>query len=523
MNQQSKTDNPFRVATRRQLRKANIAVAFSAIVGLAAFAFITYLLRGTSVGIPMVWMVVGVPLLCAVFFVPSILLAKRTRRIAALVPEHDGMVCPKCIVAAQRCDDVQKVQCAKCSRVYHVDALRRFWDMSVNDPMEAARFLGTELMKSECNDSSFSALLRRLIVRRRTSVVWVIAINAVIWLGAGTLFGVFRGGSLLSGALTYSHMFIFMTGFFLISIGLKQRRGNARRCAACKYQRVPNGDDAQLRCPECGADWNAIGGTEYGEVRRQPQLIVAGAVCVLLALIIMGPMQFGGWGKKIMPTNWLISEIASAPRGFTMHEWQELNTRTLTQAQLLTLAKGLVDKQLRKGYLSSDAENWMTAQIAAGALPDELVQRYYQQTLDVWIVAPERANVGENIELAIGTRYRVVMTNNPKPVALVSGFFIGDETEPRGRQNAGIAGISLGKVRYHIGDEDRGSGSGPVVTFTPTKPGQLRIRLELWLAHMPMPWAVPEIQWQANGTPATPNGAVRMEHRVVEHMIEVLP
>lgn len=367
--------------------------------------------------------------------------------------------------------------------------------------------------------------LRAFFIRLRSNLPGLIAFNAIIWLGAGIVFGLVSGSSVIAGALSFVHMFLIMAGFSVLTFGWRNRKGSTIHCAACQYQRTPQANAATpSRCPECGANWNAMNGTICGETKRDPRLIVSGVILMLVGFgSIFGQFRFGHWQLQVLPTNALIHEVARAPRGFTRDEWIELNSRTLTPSQTLTLAEALLDKRLRKASFSADADNWLTAQIAADSLPKPLIERYYREALEIWIIAPKKVTLNESITLAIGTRLRFTASTNAKPVALIAGFFVGDELKQCCRQDQGIAGIMLGQQRLHVGGRDVGPGNGPTITIQPDRTGPLRVQLELWLAHLPAPGTVNPIVWQADGTPATPPGAVWMEHRKIEQVIEVVP
>ncbi|MCI0631128.1 MAG: hypothetical protein L0Y44_10810 [Phycisphaerales bacterium] len=494
----------------------SLAIPAFIMVGVLIAVFLFVRRQGATISpvlIALLLFPVALPLLLPFF------LARKGRSISTLVPKHHAMVCPKCIVPLDSTDQTDRMSCPKCRADYKADHLRTFWDRYLADPVDASRWWLTVAPPTK-RGSGFKVFMGRM----HGKPLGMIGINAVIWLGAGMLIGLVRGSSVIGAALTYVDMFLLMCGFFLLMAGWKRREGDTTRCAACTYQRFAGIGAAQLeRCPECGADWNAPGGAIHGDVRRSPWLIATGAFLMLVAFgLISSQFHVGAWQLQILPTNALIKEVARAPRGFTRDEWIELNSRTLSRAQSLRLAEALLDKRIRKGYFSADADNWLVTQIASGSLPQPLVERYYREALDVWIVAPAKSKVNESVTVAIGTRDRHASSTNPKPVALIAGFLFGDNGQACCRQDQGIAGIMLGQQRLHF-DHEAGSGQGPKAIFQPDRPGPLRVQLDIWLAHLPPPGTVNPIVWNADGTPADPVGAVWMEHRTIEHVIEILP
>ena len=504
---------------RNQRRAMNVGVAIALLWMIAGLT--AYVAFGRSIGddfeIGWLWLLILFP---AVALVAQALQRRRMRRIEELVPALGGMVCPKCVRAVERSgDDVMR--CGTCQRRYSAGELRTYWDMSVTEPMAALR-LWRSMQQRQVSRRNLRGV-KALLLRRHGNPVWMCVSLAAMFMGMGAVFSAVTGGSIIAGSLTYVHMVPLMIGFFLLMTGWKHRAGPASFCAACGYQRTPGETaDSCSCCPECAGNWNEVGGTRHGEANRRPGYIAAGATLAALGLVlVLNPLMLGNWKAMVLPTSSLIQE-ASRPHGsFLMDEWAELNGRTLSEAETIELAEALLAKRLGKSYSDREDEKWLTAQIAANALPGELVARYYAEALDVWIIGSSAARVGETMKLEIGTHYRGGgLAGSPQPVALISGFFVGDDPTPNGRQIQGIPGVMFGHVRLQYGGEDVGPGNGPSHTLTPNAPGTVRVRLALWLAHLPQPGNV-AITWNNDGTPVAPAGAVWMEQRVIEHVIEV--
>jgi hypothetical protein len=510
-------------AISRAVQKQRRALSLMLLLLLPLLALpivlIAYIDRRTGVGFDITWIVVLALIFPAVLIVVPLAMRRKFRRIEALVPAHDGLVCPRCVQALdQRGADA--LHCGRCGRRFVPDVLRKYWDMSITDPLASVQ-LWREMMKQQPGSQGKRSLVQRILTRH-DNMYWMAGSFVATWLVAGVIFALFTGSSLMAGALSFVHMIPFMLGLLLLMSNWKRREGAVSFCAACGYQRAPGLQRVELtQCPECGENWNQIGGVKHGVVKRRAGRTAAGVALAAIGLaLIASPVYLGSWQAKILPTGSLIHEISRPNSGFVMNEWAELNRRALSGVQIVTLAEGLLAKRLSKSYCDRDDDNWLVAQIAADALPRELVERYYTEALDVCIIGPTQAKVGETITLAIGTHYRAGGGRNPAPVALISGFFVNDDPEPKGRQAAGIDGIMLGQRRLHYGGEDAGPGNGPALSIVPDEPGTISVRLELWIAHAPM-GTVNQITWQEDGTPMKPAGTVRMEHRTIEHVIDV--
>lgn len=282
--------------------------------------------------------------------------------------------------------------------------------------------------------------------------------------------------------------------------------------------------DLPDHCPECGSNWNARGGVAYGRLQRRPWVWMVGAAMVALGFaLIMSPLARRGWQFRIMPTGSLIREITQAPRGFTVDEWAALRARTLSPSQREQLARGLLDKRLRKTFFSADADNWIVAQITAGTLAPALRDRYYAEAVDAWIIGPETARVGEAVTLALGTRLRHASTNNAKPLLLVGGYIVGEDAPPQSREDKALSASLVGQQRLHVADRDAGPGRSPECVITPREPGVITIHAPIWVIYAPGTTSM-AITWQDDGTPTLPPGPVPfMETRVLEHRIVVTP
>lgn len=240
------TDSPWQAAMRKQRRQMWGIIAGT----LAMFAAMIIYFWFISPRSNLQW-VLGV---IALMLIPALLVllrvARQQRRMTALVPQHEGLVCPKCIVPlvepTEFSTDQSKLECPKCPRRYNAQDIRKFWDMSIRDPMEATRWLTKRRNVASEKDWHDHIVKASSLLRKNPLVM--IAFQAVIWTIAGIGFSLLRGTSVFIGAFTYVHMMVFMSGFMLMTASRKMRLGDSQHCAKCDYQRAPDLNAA--RCPE---------------------------------------------------------------------------------------------------------------------------------------------------------------------------------------------------------------------------------------------------------------------------------
>lgn len=452
----------------------------------------------------------------------SVLRALRTlarlSRAQELVPSHDGKVCPECVIVMEQTGDEQ-LTCPKCNGMLMWSDVRKYWDTFATDNRMSMK-QRTELRIKAGNARSFS--WTRFTEKLRDSLAWKIGYFVAIFAIMAGVFAIAMGQSVLASFMHFVPMILLMFGVIMFMAGLKWPVADASFCAACQYQRPPDAaGPAPQRCPECGAAWNAIGGTRHGRTTRKPRLIFAGSIVAAIGFYAtMHPGSLSKLTTSILPTGSLIQQVTNPRSGFVVDEWNEIVSRNLSDDETIALATGLLDRR-NESFIDRGGETWLAAQITANALPDDLVKRYYEEDLEIWLVGPTEATVGETVRIAAGSTHRAAAGMSPAPFVLVSGFFVDDETEPKGRRSQAIDGIMFGRERKFPSGDRADAGDGPVLTLEPTTPGTVHVRLELWIAHLPTPGTIYKINWNDDGTPTTSVTPTWLEHRMFEHVVEV--
>jgi len=429
--------------------------------------------------------------------------------LLARVPKHDGFICPRCRSKLPR--ELVEGSCPRCAASYTQDRLQSYWTDYALEPQRLRPWVATAPWREKLNDFA-----RRAPTSVRIQAAGSLAV-LILWLALIGLAGISSVTSVTSGLpLILAVLLPGPAGALLARY--RCRIGQSRHCAQCGYQRAPQGHDPE-RCPECGASWKKPGGTVEGAPARNKRDLIVGcslmAVSAALMFTYMMPL-FGGraWTMRVVPASTLIRSTVTA-RGFASDEWAELQRRQLTPEQTIELAEGLLERRLRKGHLGYDEGAWMWAQISAGALPAELIDRFYRETADVWVDAPENSRMGDSLTVRLASETR---TTAPSPtfhlyeIVFFGGFFVGNgETPLERRDRAAFAGL-LDEREYQI-----------ATVLTPSAPGPLRIRAVLYLSvYPPLTTRGPRLAtWHGDGTATLPPGALWSERIELERIIDV--
>jgi hypothetical protein len=332
-----------------------------------------------------------------------------------------------------------------------------------------------------------------------------------------------RGGSALAAILHNLPMLLLFVGLGLIPFAIRHI-GTDKHCRRCGYRMDPEvaaDGDPLSRCPECGSYWNSPRGFTVGRRVRRPAFIIAGVLIAVFGVALI-PLEFSsavrGLRTSALPTSSLIAEVTGAPRGFTMDEWSELNKRTLSPEQQVTLARGLLDLRARRGYVDRDAEAWLSAKAAANTLPPDLRDRAYRELVSLAIDVPAHARVGEPVTLKIAAQDRgtyYLVRGAPAPYILFSGFDVPgyEGTGPDATVNAAV---SIGGVTTH-------EPHPAPCTFTPTKPGPQTVEADYWIIVAPAGSLPRTIRWTAACEPILPRGIVWQERRTLQSTIQIDP
>lgn len=211
-------------------------------------------------------------------------------------------------------------------------------------------------------------------------VVWMVGFSALVGNGSG---------SVLVEILSNLQMGVMFFGAMLISLAFV-RGGKEPRCAGCQYLLEGAPEGGYDVCPECGHNLRGVDAITEGHKTVIKPMIVVGVVLIIGSIASIGRLSRGSGGHlPYLPTGSLIKEVTAAPRGFTSDEWTELLTRSLTPKETETLFGGMLDLRDTKGYLAREAEGWLDRTAMAGAVPPDMVERYYEGMLALWLAGPD--------------------------------------------------------------------------------------------------------------------------------------
>lgn len=426
-----------------------------------------------------------------------------SRRAIETVPRTDGAACPTCARAlvdpAQRPDQADgavTMRCDRCERRWPLEHLRAAWAESATNPRTLARFAAA--CATSPNLAAPSAHPSVLVAIRRQLVYWGLFVVTLLLFSWTTGF---------NGVLSNLFLPALMIGITMIALALRGRAGEAPHCAKCGHA-VPPGDDAASRCTECGAALRARGAVERGERVRRPGVAVAGvAVIAVAGLLAMGRTTMfmrGGAVGAWMPTPVLIRSAARG--GLIDHNvaQRELATRSLAPAEEIALATAHIDG-LRIPFNEHRVDTAFLETLRLGnRLPNDLLVRWYRESVEVLLTAPRRAAAGEDIPISIEaevfTGGNLVWRPN-----LVIGEVAIDGVVVQGlrSQECATADVFMAKARPspHAGGVDK-----PLLAPSPG-PGTHTIRVRVWTIIRPVGAHPAPIEWFADGSPVAPADA----------------
>lgn len=329
-------------------------------------------------------------------------------------------------------------------------------------------------------------------------------------------------GSLIPLILDNFWQSTMWTGFALVFLA-PVHHGRDPCCAKCQYTMEGAPEGGYDVCPECGRDLRAKDAIAKGHKTIIKPMMIAGIALVIASFATIGRFSRGSSGYlPYLPTGSLIKEVTTAPRGFTSDEWKELLTRTLTSREVEILFEGMLGLRDTKGYFAREAEGWLDRTALARAVPADVVERYYEGMLSVWIAAPESVSRGEPRGLRFGFGGDFQGNLHVPAASVLQVFFVPEsltvDGEPADMQNDPrhpIPGISMNTTNQG----DRGA---PRDGVTPASHGPtarvdasryagdtIELRGTGWLYVAP------------HGTPAPSAGAITPVGAVWVHRVDV--
>jgi hypothetical protein len=241
----------------------------------------------------------------------------------------------------------------------------------------------------------------------------------------------------------------------------------------------------------------------------------------ILAASIVSPLLARSW-KPLLPTSLLIARVGDPGGNFTIDEMQALNARQLSPAEQAHLTLTLLDKRVRRDYFSPDEQRWLDGRVAAGGLAPDLLDRFYREMVEVWVVAPEIARVGEPFTVGVGLQEHRPLTTSCTPLVLVGGYWLDASTDRAG-------GSDVAEWTEDIGAEHRSfrritrAKYPHEAALIAAEAGARTIHLEYWLLVMPRSSGAVSVTWGPDGKPVLPRGALFLERCEVSKTIHVAP
>ena len=451
--------------------------------------------------------------------------AKELKRILTLVPETDGQLCIKCV---ERLTEASV--CQLCGQQFDQETIRAYWELFAFAPSTRVNQRG-ELLDGDIDDESqvasqVGATCRRILLDTALPVACLIVLVAVI--------AALSGGSILLAMVDQlpwlAYGLCLGAGIVMIAKGrVGERAGKARHCPECGYQRIPTGSNPD-RCPECGLPWSGSGGSVTGRPVLQRRRLFLG---LLLCLVAFGALMSASgrsgtgwvrrWGVRLLPTSSLINQATTDELFRSGAVWDELTNRSLSKEQRHALAAALMDgrRDREQGMLMmcKPAGAWFATELASGSLPDNLIQRYYDEMMDVSLTVPDHpVKVGERFSVLLPVDERTNINSFDKRGNAGEVYFRGLTIEPAANSTASVRDARTNRPTGVLDP-----GKGPLTTtMTAHTPGSLVVRAVLW--EVVGPWDVVRspVVWNDDDTPVIPTGVTWSKRVVLEALVEIV-
>ena len=438
---------------------------------------------------------------------------RRQKRILDLVPEHNGRICPKCMLVMKKTDTAGSLRCPKCKAEWPDDEIVQYWEQLVLPMRESAMWLAEKQQKYSPHKSKrwFVRLAEMQAFAKRRPILWM-CLFAVIIIPIYMAF-IYRVDGNWYSVISQTIMILpYIFAFALIGRGMKQRRGKEAHCASCNYLKPPSGSADIPNCPECGHAWNEFGGTVYGTVSPKPWLVVPGVLLFIIPMfmpLIRISSTFSGIYAKAMPTSLLIPYVSGYGHFVDAGAWAEVNNRNLTQQQRDHLAELILNTRKEHDYLDTDNSTWLNTQIKNKTINASLINRFFDERLQLTLTGPDHAVVGDAVTFHLegknrsdGTGYRVM--------AIPDQLIQDDQIIPKNEILTGQwEDCFLFDSNTHGGTRSAPHQPRPFkLTFH--SPGKHTIHVVIWFTGLPaMSYMAPmNVSRKADGSPVLPPRAV---------------
>lgn len=331
---------------------------------------------------------------------------------------------------------------------------------------------------------------------RQTLDMWSIPVSLMInqqvyWIGILVVF------MHLLDANAGSIQAVLMLGFYAFSAGLvltiasrSFRQPGQISCERCFYPLV--GLTLPTSCPECGrAILNLSFATDRPKLRDKRYLVAGIILTAFGVLTIYVQFVKPTWLYAPFPRSMLIPLAARDRDAF-----DRLVGGSLTAAEEQQLLDAMIANSTTSSYRSSfDQGQWIEAQIFAGKLSDQQLDALFMPTTEIEIDAPDRARVGQPVELRLRGKYVRLPSFSTTPGYYFRGFVVGDS-------GTAMGGSNEARFRLYLTDSEyEREPDVPVATWTATEHGPVRVRARVVLAlfpgggraaRVPIDWSSPD-------------------------------
>jgi hypothetical protein len=519
-------DSTWQKAQRRRIRRAQqiaigLIVAYLLLAGVGTAALIVIEDR-SPVATPdddafMTWLLGSLWGFSALIIVVSgITLARahrRERRVLRTVPALDGQVCLRCRLPLAG-DDADR-RCPKCGYRTTPEKIRAYWEQYPHQGHIAS-----------FNRAAIRDLARQpgRAGRWARFLAWAHDHPAQYWGAFALLMIIYVAvtSRMMQSAFVPSLISSFLSFLPIVGIVLclptgTRRVGASLHCTNCEYPRAEG--DSGPACPECGTPWRGPGAIVRGRlVRASYRQWIGAAILLICAGSWVSGMTTGrSWLTAATPMAVLVRQTEAA--GFSAGDaWTEIQRRQLSATHERRLLEGLLETRRRGDHLRWQSKGWLTARLASGTLPTDLVDRLHGEMVEARIIPPVDVRGGVPVEIVVEFSFIVndfMLVGCP--FILVEGLTAGASRPVIGRRREAVRALRSSKLvdadgRYRL-----------THTIVPPASGSVTARVAFWQMTGPFGLSSHQFEWTADGAPVMP-ATVTWSRRVeLELAIDIAP
>jgi hypothetical protein len=359
--------------------------------------------------------------------------------------------------------------------------------------------------------------------RFASRLVGMMLMSGWAWPPLALMFWLARDITFMLGIPILVTVALLLVAMSIVAAGYFCRVGDEQMCAACGYECRTSSE----RCSECGSYWRRPKGLIRGHRVAHRSAIVVGVIVVLIGFLGLGPTRFG-FGRlflQLMPENVRVRMVTTGHQSLRSGPLADLLAGSISPENELLLASRLLDQRLVEEWgLARIGNTWLERKVIAGGLTAELRERFFAELLDMWLVGPDCVSAGEEFCPRMESESRDPTVGSLLNVQVYQAGVSMDGGATFEARGAIFQRFSTSNASHHRSHCFRGENLPPHLRgVSIDAPGDYDVVVRVWLAVVPVAAVPPSVEWNDDGTPVLPPGALWTKEVLLRRTITVLP